>query len=38
LRTDAQVQVLRGLTIGDTVIVSGTMQLRQGQAVVVTVE
>ena len=38
LRTDAQVQVLRGLAIGDTVIVSGTMQLRQGQAVVVTVE
>lgn len=38
LRTDAQVQVLRGLSIGDTVIVSGTMQLRQGQPVVVKVE
>ena len=38
LRTDALVQVLRGLAIGDTVIISGTMQLRQGQAVVVTVE
>ena len=38
LRTDALVQVLRGLSIGDTVIVSGTMQLRQGQPVVVKVE
>ena len=37
LRTDAQVQVLRGLNVGDTVITSGTMQLRAGQAVTVTV-
>ncbi len=35
LRTDAEVQVLRGLTVGDTVITSGTMQLRKGQKVVV---
>ena len=33
LRTDAMVQVLRGLQEGDTVITSGTMQLRAGQAV-----
>ena len=33
LRTDKQVQVLGGVTIGDTVIVSGTMQLRTGQKV-----
>ena len=34
LRTDAVVQVLDGLAPGDTVITSGTMQLRTGQAVV----
>ena len=33
LRTDAVVQVLRGVTAGDTVITSGTMQLRTGQKV-----
>lgn len=33
LRTDAVVQVLRGLNEGDTVITSGTMQLRAGQPV-----
>ena len=33
LRTDALVQVLRGVTAGDTVITSGTMQLRTGQKV-----
>lgn len=33
LRTDAMVQVVRGLNEGDTVITSGTMQLRAGQAV-----
>lgn len=38
LRTDAQVQVLRGLNVGDTVITSGTMQLRAGQAVSVQVQ
>ena len=33
LRTDAEVQVLSGLSVGDTVITSGTMQLRTGMAV-----
>lgn len=33
LRTEAEVQVLKGLVPGDTVIVSGTMQLRTGQKV-----
>lgn len=33
LRTDSVVQVVRGLASGDTVIVSGTMQLRTGQKV-----
>lgn len=33
LRTDAKVQVLKGLVPGDTVITSGTMQLRSGQKV-----
>ena len=33
LRTDAQVQVLSGLNVGDTVITSGTMQLRTGMRV-----
>ena len=30
LRTDAQVQILDGLHLGDTLIVSGTLQLRTG--------
>lgn len=30
IRTDAQVQVLRGLQVGDTIITSGTLQLRTG--------
>ena len=30
LRTDAEVQVVRGLQIGDTILVSGTLQLRTG--------
>lgn len=34
LRTESRVQVLRGLAIGDTVITSGTMQLRMGQRVI----
>ena len=38
LRTDAMVQVLRGLVPGDTVITSGTMQLRSGQNVLVSVQ
>jgi membrane fusion protein, multidrug efflux system len=33
LRTDAEVQIISGLEIGDTVITSGTMQLRTGQKV-----
>ncbi len=33
LRTESQVQVLKGIEAGDTVIVSGTMQLRTGQKV-----
>jgi membrane fusion protein (multidrug efflux system) len=33
LRTDAQVQVLRGLSVGDTILTSGTMQLRKGSKV-----
>ena len=37
LRADAQVQVLRGLNVGDTVITSGTMQLRKGQSVSVNI-
>lgn len=36
LRTDSQVQVLSGVSVGDTVIVSGTMQLRTGQKVKLT--
>lgn len=38
LRTDAVVQVLQGLAPGDTIITSGTMQLRSGQKVVVSVQ
>ncbi|MDR2126091.1 MAG: efflux RND transporter periplasmic adaptor subunit [Prevotellaceae bacterium] len=30
LRTDANVQILNGLNIGDTLIISGTLQLRTG--------
>lgn len=33
LRTESYVQVLRGLSVGDTVITTGTMQLRVGQQV-----
>ncbi|OPZ46879.1 MAG: Efflux pump periplasmic linker BepF [Bacteroidetes bacterium ADurb.BinA104] len=33
LRSDAMVQVLNGLSVGDTVITSGTMQLRTGMKV-----
>lgn len=36
LRTDSQVQVLSGVSVGDTVIISGTMQLRTGQKVKLT--
>ncbi len=34
LRTEKDVQIVRGLNIGDTVIVSGTLQLRTGLPVV----
>ena len=34
LRTESHSQVLSGLSVGDTVITSGTMQLRTGSAVV----
>lgn len=34
IRNEAMVQVLRGLNAGDTVITTGTMQLRTGQQVV----
>ena len=34
LRNESHVQVVRGLSVGDTVIVSGTMQLRTGQKVI----
>jgi membrane fusion protein (multidrug efflux system) len=30
VRTDGEVQVLRGLQEGDTIITSGTLQLRTG--------
>ena len=33
IRTDAQVQVVKGLATGDTVIISGTQQLRTGMDV-----
>ena len=30
LRTDAEIQILKGLNVGDTLITSGTLQLREG--------
>jgi membrane fusion protein (multidrug efflux system) len=33
IRNDARVQVLDGLSLGDTIIVSGTLQLRTGLSV-----
>ena len=35
LRTESQVQVLTGLSVGDTVITSGVMQLRTGMKVAI---
>ena len=29
LRTDAEIQILEGLSVGDTLITSGTLQLRE---------
>ena len=34
VRTESMVQVLTGLTPGDTIITTGTMQLRTGQGVI----
>lgn len=34
LRTDSQIQILRGVNLGDTLITSGTLQLREGLTVV----
>ena len=33
LRTESEVQILKGLSIGDTILTSGTLQLRKGSAV-----
>lgn len=30
IRTDAEVQIVRGLQVGDTILTSGTLQLRTG--------
>ena len=35
IRTDAEVQILRGLAAGDTILTSGTLQLRQGMPVII---
>jgi membrane fusion protein (multidrug efflux system) len=29
LRTDSQIQIIEGLMVGDTIITSGTLQLRE---------
>ena len=34
VRTESLVQVIDGLSVGDTVITTGTMQLRTGQKVI----
>lgn len=34
IRTDSQIQILRGLQVGDTIIISGTLQLRTGLNVI----
>ena len=36
LRTEAEVQIVRGLHAGDTILTSGTLQLRKGSAVKIT--
>ena len=35
LRTDSQIQIVQGLNVGDTVIISGIMQLRTGLSVTI---
>lgn len=34
IRTEAEVQVLKGLSAGDTILTSGTLQLRTGMPVI----
>lgn len=34
IRTEAEVQIVRGLAAGDTILTSGTLQLRTGMPVV----
>ena len=33
IRTDAEIQIVRGLEVGDTILTSGTLQLRKGSPV-----
>ena len=33
IRTDAEIQIVKGLEFGDTILTSGTLQLRKGSAV-----
>ena len=33
IRTESEVQILDGLQVGDTILTSGTLQLRKGSAV-----
>ena len=35
LRTDAEIQIIEGLQRGDTILTSGTLQMRKGSAVVI---
>ncbi|WP_177601531.1 efflux RND transporter periplasmic adaptor subunit [uncultured Phocaeicola sp.] len=35
IRTEAEVQILRGLSIGDTILTTGTLQLRTGMPVII---
>lgn len=35
IRTNAEVQILRGLAAGDTILTSGTLQLRRGMPVII---
>jgi membrane fusion protein (multidrug efflux system) len=36
MRTESEIQVARGLNVGDTVITSGILQLRPGTAIEIT--
>ena len=33
IRTDAEIQIVKGLEVGDTILTSGTLQLRKGSPV-----